>query len=76
MFILEKLVLSKQYPSILLGTAILLGLSACAVGPDFHSPNVPQDSSYLKEGVPKGTLVANGSGQNFWVGNLPMITVR
>jgi len=71
MFILEKLVLSKQYPSILLGTAILLGLSACAVGPDFQSPSAPQDSSYLKEGVPKGTLVANGSGQNFWVGNLP-----
>ena len=71
MYILVKLVLSKKLTRILLGIAILLGLSGCAVGPDFKSPDAPRGSSYLKGGMPKETLLANGGEQNFTVGNLP-----
>jgi len=70
MYILVKLVLSKKLTRILLGIAILLGLSGCAVGPDFKSPDAPPGSSYLKGGIPKETLLANGSEQNFRIGNL------
>jgi len=70
MFILVKLVLSKQLSKTILALPIVLGLAACAVGPDFQPPVPPAGSSYSKEGIPKKTSLANNTEQNFWKGNL------
>ena len=59
---------SKKLSIALLGIPILLGLNACAVGPDFKSPDPPQGVNYLKGGIPENTIFANGSQQDFYLG--------
>jgi NodT family efflux transporter outer membrane factor (OMF) lipoprotein len=40
----------------------LLALSACAVGPDFHSPPAPDTQRYTREPLPAATVAASGPG--------------
>ena len=46
------------------------GLVACAVGPDFISPSAPQNVAYLKNGLPKETLTADGRSQSLLSGTI------
>ena len=57
--------------------ACVLALSACAVGPDFHSPAAPDTQSYTREPLPERGAPgegASGSAQTFSVADstLPM----
>ena len=60
--------LSKK--RILVFLLISAGLVACAVGPDFVSPSAPQNAAYLKNGLPKGALTADGKSQNLVSGTI------
>ena len=40
----------------------MLALSACTVGPDFHSPPVPRTQGYTREPLPAATAAASGPG--------------
>lgn len=42
--------------------AVALGLSACAVGPDFHSPAAPAAAHYTRAPEPTGTVSSAGTG--------------
>ena len=48
-------------PALLLG----LGLSGCAVGPDYHQPSAPKVSGYTPDPLPVATGNANGVAQQF-----------
>lgn len=51
--------------------ATLLGLAACAVGPDFHSPAAPKEAGYTPEAPVNPVSTANtmaGSSQRFDAG--------
>jgi len=61
-------VLSKK--RILVFLLISAGLVACAVGPDFVSPSAPQNAAYLKNGLPKEALTADGKSQNLVSGTI------
>ncbi len=53
------------------GTAVLLALSACAVGPDFLKPASPKDAGYAPKPLPVQTASATGYGgdvQHFLAG--------
>jgi NodT family efflux transporter outer membrane factor (OMF) lipoprotein len=53
------------------GTAALLVLAACAVGPDFKVPEAPADSGYAPEVQPAATVAAGAAGgasQRFEIG--------
>lgn len=62
------MVLSKK--RILVFLLISAGLVACAVGPDFVSPSAPQNAAYLKNGLPKEALTADGKSQNLVSGTI------
>ncbi|HVY17881.1 MAG TPA: efflux transporter outer membrane subunit [Rhodopila sp.] len=50
------------------GLATLLGLSACAVGPDFHPPQAPKNAGYTPEAPVSPVSTANtiaGAAQRF-----------
>ncbi len=54
-----------------LGLTVLLSLSACAVGPDFHGPLPPATSGYAPGALPTGTTatdVHGGESQRFQSG--------
>jgi len=59
-------------PSNRLIVSVLLaaGLSACAVGSDFVSPEAPKDAAYLAHPLPRKTLELDGKTQNFYSGSL------
>jgi len=61
-----------HYAMLAAGAAFsLLGLSACAVGPDFAPPTLPADAGYTPERTPAATAsadVAAGSAQKFVIG--------
>jgi NodT family efflux transporter outer membrane factor (OMF) lipoprotein len=48
-------------PALLLGS----GLSACAVGPDYHQPSAPAVSGYTPDPLPVATGSAHGVSQQF-----------
>ena len=60
--------LSKK--RILVFLLISAGLVACAVGPDFVSPSAPQNAAYLKNGLPKEALTADGKSQSLISGTI------
>ena len=62
------MVLSKK--RILVFLLVGAGLVACAVGPDFISPSAPQNVAYLKNGLPKETLTADGRSQSLLSGTI------
>lgn len=62
------MVLSKK--RILVFLLVGAGLVACAVGPDFISPSAPQNVAYLKNGLPKETLTADGRSQSLLSGTM------
>lgn len=41
---------------VLLGFPLLLGLTSCAVGPDFKEPKAPEVESYTEQPLPKKTI--------------------
>lgn len=54
------------------GTAVLLALSGCAVGPDFLKPAPPKDAGYAPKPLPTQTAAATvfgGEAQHFLSGN-------
>ncbi len=58
-------------PASIGGIAVVLLLSACAVGPDFKVPAPPPVSSYTPEAAPAATVASGGTGggaQRFEVG--------
>jgi len=61
-------VLSKK--RILVFLLISASLVACAVGPDFVSPSPPQNAAYLKNGLPKEALTADGRSQSLLSGTI------
>lgn len=62
------MVLSKK--RILVFLLISASLVACAVGPDFVSPSPPQNAAYLKNGLPKEALTADGRSQSLLSGTI------
>ena len=62
------MVLSKK--RILVFLLISAGLVACAVGPDFVSLSAPQNAAYLKNGLPKEALIADGKSQSLISGTI------
>jgi NodT family efflux transporter outer membrane factor (OMF) lipoprotein len=57
--------------SALLGLAIMLALSACAVGPNFRAPAAPQEAGYRTDALPAATAsatVPTGDAQRFLEG--------
>ncbi len=52
----------------LIGVTLLLGLSACAVGPDFVPPSAPPISHYNSGSDPDSTPTAQGISQKFQPG--------
>ena len=42
--------------------SLMLALSACTVGPDFHLPAAPREQSYTREPLPAATAEASGPG--------------
>ena len=60
--------LSKKH--LLVFLLVSAGLVACVVGPDFVSPSAPQNVAYLKNGLPKETLTADGRSQSLLSGTI------
>jgi NodT family efflux transporter outer membrane factor (OMF) lipoprotein len=46
-------------------TPLLLSMSACAVGPNYHQPAAPVVAGYTPEPLPADTTAANGLAQHF-----------